>query len=172
MALVESVIWVLGTLTLVADSFLVCFLAALIFPGKATRQVFRFLGRNSVLLAFIVSATATLGSLFFSEIAGFVPCHLCWFQRIFMYPVALISLAALLTKRDPFPFIFPLVSTGLLVSAYHNWLMFSAAPICGPESCTTQFFTLYGYITIPVMALTAFLLILSFGLSGRWTRRR
>src|SRR3954454_4910359 len=49
-------------------------------------------------LAFVVAAVATGGSLFFSEVAGFVPCELCWFQRIFMYPLGIVTLLAVVTN--------------------------------------------------------------------------
>ena len=81
--------------------------------------------QNLVLLAFLVSLIATLGSLFFSEIMEFIPCTMCWYQRIFMYPLVLIFLINLLYPDDKlFKYSFPLVVIGLLFSIYHNLLMF------------------------------------------------
>ena len=82
-----------------------------------------------VFFAFLVSLIATFGSLFFSEIMNFIPCSLCWYQRIFIYPLVFIFLINLLFPDDKmFKYAFPLVIIGWSISVYHNLLMFKIIP--------------------------------------------
>lgn len=116
------------------------------------------------LLAFVVATTATLGSLYFSEIAGFVPCTLCWYQRILMYPLTLITLVGIIEKDEYLPlYVLPLSIIGMGVSGYHVLVqkgMFSNAASCTVGvPCSLSYVNYLGFITIPVMAFTAFLLI-------------
>jgi disulfide bond formation protein DsbB len=123
-------------------------------------QVDKFFGENGLRLAFILAALATAGSLFYSNYAGFAPCPLCWFQRIFMYPQVLILGLALLKKDNHIiDYSLMLSITGGLISVYHNYIYFLGlhSTICtSAESCTTPYLTVFGYITIPIMALTVF----------------
>ena len=121
--------------------------------------------QNLVLLAFIVSLIATLGSLFFSEIMEFVPCTMCWYQRIFMYPLVLIFLINLLYPDDKlFKYSFPLIITGLAFSIYHNLLMFGLinedmVPCVQGVPCSTVYINWLGFITIPFLSFISFLSI-------------
>ncbi len=127
-------------------------------------------------VAFVVALGATLGSLYFSEIAGFPPCKLCWLQRIAIYPTVLI-LAVGLIRRDSFVhlYILPLMVFGLIVSIYHNLLYYkvisdSLAPCELGVSCTTKYIEWLGFLTIPLLSLFALvtigLLMLSFRREG------
>lgn len=122
---------------------------------------------NEILLyaAWLVALTAMVGSLFFSEVMLLPPCVLCWYQRIAMYPLVLILGAGILT-RDARVKVYglPLVLVGLAVSIYHNLLYYgilpeSVAPCVEGISCTSRQIELLGFITIPLMALTAFVAI-------------
>ncbi|ANA81840.1 disulfide bond formation protein B [Paenibacillus glucanolyticus] len=117
--------------------------------------------------AWIISIAATLGSLYFSEIKGYIPCDLCWFQRIFMYPLTIL-LGIAYYKKDLgiMKYVLPLSCIGGAISVYHIayqrfYSLFSnhGLAACGPTPCNVNYFTWLGFITIPVMALTAFLLI-------------
>jgi len=117
--------------------------------------------------AFVVSSIATGGSLFFSEIAGFVPCELCWFQRICMYPLSIITLLAAI--RGDFRvarYILPLPIVGACVSVYHLLVengvvgQSSACLVSAPGGCATKWINEFGYMTIPTLALTAFVLLI------------
>jgi disulfide bond formation protein DsbB len=137
----------------------------------AARRPLRAIGENiaggEIWIAWIVALVATLGSLFFSEIADFIPCRLCWFQRIAMYPLAVLLLIGAL-RRDvrgialyalPFPIL------GGLVSIYHIYIenhpeAESAGCTIGAP-CSTKWINEFGYITIPTLALTAFAAILT-----------
>jgi disulfide bond formation protein DsbB len=120
-------------------------------------------------LVFLVSAVATGGSLFFSEIAHFTPCELCWYQRICMYPLSIISLlAALANDRRVARYLLPLPVAGACVSVYHllveNGVIEQAQSclISAPGGCATKWIEEFGYVTIPVLALTGFVLCLEF----------
>ena len=111
-----------------------------------------------------VSIVATLGSLFFSEIRGFVPCTLCWYQRILMYPLVLIIFMGIYTKDKSFPkYVLPLSILGGAISLYHYLLqqgVITASATCEfGATCAYKFVNYLGFITIPFMALSAFTLI-------------
>jgi len=118
-------------------------------------------------IAFGQSLAAMLGSLFFSEIAKFPPCVLCWYQRIFMYPIAFI-LAVGIMRRDKNVsyYVLPLAIIGFLISIYHNLLYYkvlpeSAAPCIQGVSCTTKFIEWGGFVTIPLLSMMGFILIIA-----------
>ena len=118
--------------------------------------------------AFVVAALATGGSLFFSQIAGFVPCELCWFQRICMYPLSILTLF-IAWRGDhrvaKYLLVFPVV--GSCVSIYHVLVenqVVSEPSACqvGGAGCAVKWINEFGYITIPTLALTGFLLLIAF----------
>jgi disulfide bond formation protein DsbB len=120
-------------------------------------------------LAFVVSGIATAGSLFFSEVANFVPCELCWYQRIFMYPLAIVTLlAALANDHRIARYLLPLPVIGGGVSVYHllveNGVVHEAQScrISAPGGCAIKWINEFGYVTIPTLALTGFALVFAF----------
>jgi disulfide bond formation protein DsbB len=121
---------------------------------------------NSLIIIWTVSLVATLGSLYFSEVRGYEPCTLCWYQRILMYPIVLISGIALFQKNVKIALTTAIFSIiGGSISLYHYGLqkisiLSDNAPACGNVSCTGQYINYLGFITIPFLALTAFLIIL------------
>lgn len=115
-------------------------------------------------LAFIVALAATLGSLYYSEIAGFIPCRLCWYQRIMMYPLVLITLVGALRRDEYLPsYALPLSIIGMIISGYHSLLergVFPPPAVCSADvPCTITYVNYLGFITIAVMAFVAFTLI-------------
>ncbi len=119
-----------------------------------------------IFLSFLVATIATLGSLFFSEIMQFVPCSMCWYQRIFMYPLVLIFLINMLyPDKFIFKYAMPLVVTGWLFSFYHNLLMFkiipeSVVPCVQGVPCSTVYINWFGFITIPLLSFITYTTIL------------
>src|SRR5262245_56720291 len=116
-------------------------------------------------LAFVVAAIATGGSLFFSEFAHFVPCELCWYQRICMYPLSILTLFAALARDDRVArYFLPLPAVGACVSIYHILVenhvvgQSNACLLSAPGGCGVKWINEFGYVTIPVLALTAFAL--------------
>jgi disulfide bond formation protein DsbB len=116
-------------------------------------------------LVFLIAAVATAGSLFLSEQAHFPPCKLCWFQRIFMYPLAVVApLAALFHDRLAARYLLPLPVIGLGFSIYHLLVErgvieeTEGCQISAPGGCAVKWVNELGYVTIPTMAGTAFAL--------------
>ncbi len=112
-----------------------------------------------------ITTTSTLGSLYFSEVAHFVPCTLCWYQRIAMYPLAILTTIAAVRKDDLSVYIRVLASLGLVISAYH-WLLERFpnidAGVCSTAlPCDLVWFEKFGFITLPFMAFTAFAAVLA-----------
>ena len=118
-----------------------------------------------IFFSFLISLIATLGSLFFSEIMNFVPCSLCWYQRIFMYPLVFIFLINLLYPDDKvFKYSFHLVIIGLFISIYHNLLILkiipeTLSPCISGVPCSVDYLNYFGFITIPLLSFIAFLTI-------------
>jgi disulfide bond formation protein DsbB len=117
---------------------------------------------NGILAAWIISMVATLGSLYFSEIRGFIPCEWCWYQRILMYPLTIL-LGIAVYKRDTriASYVLPFSITGIGVSTFHylhqktSW--FDTAVQCSEGvPCSGEYINWLGFITIPFMALVAF----------------
>jgi len=151
------------SLLAVFGQILILFIFISLLFGKNAKPL-AFLGKNAILLAFLVAAGATLGSLFYSEIAGFEPCKLCWFQRIFLFPQVIVLGLALLGKAtDVKNIAIALSALGAAFAVYHNLLLagFVSGGWCSTAavSCAQNFVFAFGYITIPVMSLTAFLLV-------------
>jgi disulfide bond formation protein DsbB len=117
-------------------------------------------------LAWAVAFLATTGSLYFSEIAGYEPCLLCWYQRVAMYPQVVI-LAIVAARRDAGGRVYAaaLAGIGALIAAYHvllEWVPALESGACDPDNpCTLIWFRVFGVISLPTMALAAFLLILT-----------
>ena len=122
-------------------------------------------GLNELLpyTVWILALFATAGSLFFSEVMDLPPCVLCWYQRIAMYPLVVIIGVGIVTGDTRWKmYALPLALIGLGVSVYHNLLYYnivpeSMAPCTQGISCTSRQIEWLGFITIPLMALTAFI---------------
>jgi len=130
-------------------------------------------------LAWLVAAVSMSGSLWFSEVAGFLPCRLCWFQRACMYPLVAILAVAVLGRHFDKPALelrarqlaFALAAVGAAVATYH--VLLERFPTletgaCDPAvPCTLVWFERLGFITLPYMALSGFVLILTL-LAASW----
>ncbi len=115
-------------------------------------------------IAFVVALVATLGSLYYSEVAGFIPCRLCWYQRILMYPLTAITLVGALRRDDYLPgYVLPLSLLGMGVSTYHYLMekgVVPASTTCAVDvPCNITYVNYLGFITIAFMALVAFTII-------------
>lgn len=121
--------------------------------------------KNIVYLAWFQALAATFGSLYYSEIRHFTPCLLCWYQRIFMYPLVLIIAVGILRKDTKmYLYVLPMSILGMIIALYHNLLQYqilpeTIAPCSLGASCTTRYTGYFGFITISLMSLTAFLVI-------------
>ena len=115
--------------------------------------------------AWITALVAAVGSLFFSEVMGLPPCVLCWYQRIAMYPLVFVVGVGILTRDGRLKnYALPISLAGLAISIYHNLLYYgvlpeSIAPCTEGISCTSRQIEWLGFITIPLLALTAFVVV-------------
>lgn len=115
--------------------------------------------------AWLVSVSATLGSLYFSEVLGYVPCELCWYQRILMYPLSIIlGIAAYHNETAIRKYVLPLSVFGGIISTYHYMLQKvpgfkEIKPCTSGVPCNVDYINWLGFITIPLLALIAFVLI-------------
>lgn len=122
---------------------------------------------NLLLLAWLLSVVATLGAIFIGEIMGKVPCNMCWYQRIFMFPLPVIL--GIAVYREDFSiwrYTLPLAFLGAGFSAFHSLLFFKILPEevkpCMAEgpSCSGADMMLWGYLPLPLLSLVAFVLIM------------
>ena len=117
--------------------------------------------------AWVLALVATLGSLFFGEVMGLPICTLCWYQRIFLYPLVFVLPAAILLRdRNVRYYALPLAVGGLAFAAYHNLVYYgvlakSITPCTEAVPCTLRQIEWLGFVTIPLMSLAAFGAILA-----------
>jgi len=139
-------------------------------------QVFGAFKGLELWMAFAVAATATLGSLYLSDVAHFIPCTLCWYQRIAMYPLAIILLIAAVRRDHGIRiYVATLATIGAGIAFYHRLIQeypsLEGGTSCDPSApCTAAWIEEFGFITIPYMALSAFLLILALLWLDRFNR--
>ncbi|HSF87725.1 MAG TPA: disulfide oxidoreductase [Acidimicrobiia bacterium] len=135
--------------------------------ASTRRRIEASLYGRELTLAFIIAATATLGSLYLSEIAHLEPCKFCWFQRIAMYPLAVIlGIAAWRKDRNIRIYATTLAVVGASIAAYHYLIQqfptLSAGECSVTVPCTAAYIWEFGFVSIPWMALSAFALIILF----------
>lgn len=123
-------------------------------------------------LAALVATVATVGSLYYSEVAGYVPCRLCWFQRIAMYPLAvLLWIAVFRRDRQVVWYVVPIAAVGAVIAGWHRivelrpQLESTSCSLQGP-SCAVTWFEQFGFVTLAFMALSGFLSIIILSLIG------
>ncbi len=126
-----------------------------------------------IFICWLIAMIATLGSLFFSEIMGLIPCELCWYQRIFIYPLAIILLIGLHPlDTGVVRYALPLAIIGLLFTVYHTLLFYglipeNLQPCREGVSCTDDSMVLMGFLPIPLLSLAAFMVIIPLLLKVR-----
>ena len=113
----------------------------------------------------LIAVSSTLGSLFFSEIMLYAPCVLCWYQRIFMYPlVVIILIGSFPLDKSIIKYALPLAAIGSVIAIYHNLIYYgfipeSIQPCSRGVSCAEIYPEIFGVLTIPLLSLAAFLSI-------------
>lgn len=115
-----------------------------------------------IFACWIIASVSTLGSLFFSEIMDFPPCSLCWYQRIFMFPLVVVLLVGLFPlDRSTVKYALPLALIGWGFAFYHHLLYSgfipeSMRPCSQGVSCSETYLDLFGFLTIPMLSLISF----------------
>jgi len=140
-------------------------------PESAVAELFEALRPSVLWLAWIVAAVTTLGSLYYSLVAHFEPCELCWYQRICMYPLSVVLLIAA-WRRDfgIWRYAGPPVVVGIVIAVYHSQLQAfpkqqSFCALANP--CTVRYVWELGFVSLPLMDLAAFLFIATMLLIAR-----
>jgi disulfide bond formation protein DsbB len=133
--------------------------------APAAHQLRAFVLQQGRWIAFAVAALAMAGSLYYSEVVGFVPCEFCWYQRIAMYPLAIIGLVAAITRDERIArYVIPIAVIGLLLSGYHYQMELfpeRAAACTGGVACSVRHVEVLGFISIPFMAGLGFISVLA-----------
>lgn len=135
---------------------------------KKSNPLMTFFSRHAFVVAWLIALGGAIFSLVYSDGVGFEPCELCWYQRIFLYPIVVILGIAMWKKDESVrDYVLGLSGIGALIAAFHYYgQMFNpgALPceaIDGVSACAQRFFVTFGYITIPMMSFSAFFLIIS-----------
>jgi disulfide bond formation protein DsbB len=135
-------------------------------PESSAGYLFEDIRANALWFAFAVATVTMLGSLYLSEIAHFVPCSLCWYQRICMYPLSVaLLIAAIRRDRGIWVYILAPAFIGTGFAIYHTQLQAfpkQTGPFCKlTEPCNIRYVWEFGFVSIPFMALAAFTFIIT-----------
>ncbi len=163
--MIEAIASFLPFLTLSAHILFVVVFVSILFRDSWGRSVTNWVGKRATLLVFLVSLFALVGSLFYSNFLGFSPCELCWWQRIFLYPIPVITGIALWKKEsNALVYAVPLAIIAGVIALYHSYVNLGGVSVLpctavGGE-CSKLYVMAFGYITIPMMSLTIALYVL------------
>ncbi len=170
----------LGLGAIILQILSVCALFLLFFVSKKNEEN-KFLGyidKYFLPIGFLLSLSASLFSLVYSEVINFLPCYLCWFQRIFLFPLPFIFGSAIWHKdRKIVKYVLPLLSVGFVISVYQNFFYYFGGGSSLPcdvsgVSCYQRLVSEFGgYISIPMLALTTFLALLTVVLVAHFYKK-
>ena len=160
---------ILAIATVLGNVIILMLVASWLFVRPLFGRIMDFIGAHALLIGLFISAASTVGSLIYSEVVGFPACILCWIQRVFMYPQMFLFALALWRKEKMIaPYLFLLSLLGGAVALYHwvkdmmLWYGGTTLPcpaIMGLPSCDRIYVQEFGYVTIPMIALNAFILL-------------
>jgi disulfide bond formation protein DsbB len=150
----------------------------LLFLGPKKNSYLGFIDKHYLTLGFLISLSAGLFSLVYSEIIGYVPCYLCWYQRVFLFPLPLIFGVAIWSKdRKIVKYVLPLLSVGFLFSVYQNFYYYfgggSTLP-CDASgiSCYQELISAFGgYISFPMLALSGYVALITVVLVAHFYKK-
>lgn len=145
----------------------IMFIVSIAWRGK----IYAFIHSHIVIVVFWSALVASVGSLIYSNIIGFPPCDLCWWQRIFLYPQVLIAGIAMLKKdKSIIEYILPMSMAGAILALYQSfvqWGLLSSSILkcasVGGE-CAKVYVNQFGYITIPFMSFSIFVYLIALKL--------
>lgn len=164
MELAKTTNLVLSILTVIAQ--IVSILILVMILTKDKEKVAKYFADNALKFILVVAGGAMLGSLWYSEVIGYRPCIMCWYQRVAMYPIGILALTAIIKKhsKEIWNYVSVLAGLGVVVATVHVTTRFAKSEIfncsaVGP-SCLQDLFKIFNYIDIPVMSLTAFVFVI------------
>lgn len=166
----SNITFAVTTITLLSHLVFAVILFLIFMEPKFRKWVYGFVNKYVLQLLLISVLSAVIGSLTYSNIIGFAPCELCWIQRIFMYPQAILLFVAFWKKdKGIVDYLVPLSVLGGLIALYHSLTHFGLGD--GVIACTSAlgdcgklYVFEYGYITIPLMSLTIFVYLLTISI--------
>lgn len=150
----------------------------LLFIGPKRNALLGFVDKHYLTLGFIISFSSTLFSLIYSEIIGFAPCSLCWYQRIFLFPLPLIFAVAIWSNdRKIVKYVLPLLSVGFMFAVYQSFFYYfgnaSTLPCdASGVSCYQQLISVFGgYISFPMLSVSGYLALITIVLVAHFYRK-
>ena len=159
---------IVSFLTLVSNILFVAVLVVIIIHADSRKHLYIFVHKYILELLFFGILSAVIGSLVYSNIVGFPPCDLCWWQRIFMYPqLIIVALAYYRKDTRVIDYLVPLSVIGAVLALFQSFLQwgfsFGLSGGCAAVGgeCAKVYFTQYSYITIPFMSFTVFVYIIA-----------
>ncbi len=159
---------IIGFLTLLSNVIFIAVLIVILIHADSRKHFYNFVHKYILELLFFGILSAVIGSLVYSDLVGFPPCDLCWWQRIFMYPQLVIVALALYRKdKTVIGYLIPLSAMGAFVALFQSFLQwgfsFGLSGGCAAVGgeCAKVYFTQYSYITIPFMSFTVFIYIIA-----------
>ena len=168
--ILTNVLSISTLIALIISIFLITLFSLKISPKLSfinEKFIYKKISNVALPCAWIVASISMVTSLYYSEIAGFTTCNFCWYERIAMYPLVIIlGIASWKEDIKIKLYALPIAIIGMLISLYHYQLQLFPSQTsisCDKSaSCSGSWFLEYGFISIPFMAFTAFLLIISF----------
>lgn len=165
-----------GVLTFIGWGMILAVIYGLVTKNK---EVLNFFSSRVLLFSFGTALICTVGSLIYSDVLGYEPCRLCWYQRILMYPQAILFGMALMKKKhEIINYTMVLSAMGAALALYHYLMQLGIVPegdcsaIGYSVSCVKNFVMQFGFITIPLMSLTGFLMLFFFGLAYKKSKNK
>lgn len=156
-------------LVLLSHLVLVFLIVALLNRNSWGKQVFYWVNKYLINLALVISLGAVLGSLYYSNVVGFPPCVLCWWQRVLLFPIPLLLIVGKIKKdNNVMQYVVPLALLSAVIALYQSYVYLGGSSIlpctANGGDCSKIYVLAFGYITIPVMSLTVsvYLYILSW----------
>ena len=144
------------------------FVLIVLFFGPKKNVFLDYIAKHFLVFSFLLALFASVFPLVYSEIINFSPCVLCWWQRVFMFPLVFIfGIAFWIKDRKVIIYTLPLIVIGFLISVYQNFFYYfgenSTLPCdASGVSCYQRLVSEFGgYISIPMLAVTAFFALLT-----------
>jgi disulfide bond formation protein DsbB len=165
---------VLSLMTLLVDALIVFVIFSAISGSPSVRKFLLFLKKYAYQGALLFSLSGVIGSLIYSNIIGFEPCSLCWWQRVFLYSIAFLLILALWRKERVITnYIFGLSTMGIVFALYHSLVQLGrSSSFCNglDVDCSQIYFSSFGFVTIPFMSLTIFAAVGAFMLIDKFVK--
>jgi disulfide bond formation protein DsbB len=168
----EQFNFLLGIATIIGQGILLVLI--ILFFLKKKNKITSFVQKYILELLLLVSGAGTFLSLLYSEVLGELPCDLCWYQRIFLYPqVIILAIAKWKKDKSVLNYSLALSVVGALIALYHYYIQWGGIALipCSGDAlaspCAQKTILEFGYITIPFMSLVSFSMMIVLNLIAK-----